>query len=590
MLVLTIPSVQTKLGKYATEKLNEDFNTKISIEKVGLQFNGDVELKNIYVEDHKKDTLISIIELNTSILNFKKLLDNKLTFGDIDVEGLTFNLKTYECETDTNLDIFVAKFDEESKGEKKAGTFLLSSSDVSITNSKFSLIDENRNIQQVFIFEDLNINATDFLILGPDVSARINKFRFKDTRGVEVKDLTTNFAYTLKSMTFDFLQIKTENSVLKGNLKFEYNRKDFQHFADSVKINAQFNDSNIALNELNRFYNEFGENQKAKLDVTLFGTLNDLTASNLILNTSRETLIDGTMNFKNLFNKEKDNFVMDASFNRLSSTYKDLKTLLPNVLGKSLPSSLDAFGKFSINGKSIVTSKKVKVDIQIDTKLGYITSDLEINDIDNIDNASYIGNIALDDFNIGELINNSKVGKASVNLDLNGKGFTKQLLNTFVKGDIYNLEYNNYSYNNIIVSGNIQDMIFNGNLVAKDKNLDLQFNGLVDFSKDINNYDFTANVHYANLHALNFVSKDRISIFKGKIKMNMKGTNLDNAQGSVSFNNTLYKNQNDEYYFKDFSISSHFKDNIRYIDVNSPDIIEGSLKGKIRFRDQAKLL
>ncbi|MBE9490773.1 MAG: translocation/assembly module TamB, partial [Bacteroidetes bacterium] len=127
-------------------------------------------------------------------------------------------------------------------------------------------------------------------------------------------------------------------------------------------------------------------------------------------------------------------------------------------------------------------------------------------------------------------------------------------------------------------------------LVAKDKNLDLQFNGLVDFSKDINNYDFTANVHYANLHALNFVSKDRISIFKGKIKMNMKGTNLDNAQGSVSFNNTLYKNQNDEYYFKDFSISSHFKDNIRYIDVNSPDIIEGSLNGKFRFRDTAKLL
>ena len=590
MLVLSIPAVQTSLGNYATEKLNEDFGTNINIEKVGLQFNGDVELKNIYIEDHKKDTLISIIELNTSIISFKKLYDNKLTFGDIDIEGLKFNLKTYECETETNLDVFVAKFDEESTGEKKASTFLLSSSDVSITDGKFELIDENREPQQVFVFKDLNINATDFLILGPDVSARINKFRFNDTRGVKIKDLTTNFTYTLKDMTFDFLQIKTENSVLKGNLKFEYNREDMRYFVDRVKIKAQFNDSNIALNELNRFYNEFGNNQNANLDVTLFGPLNNLTASNLFLKTSRETLIDGTINFKNLFNKEKDNFVMDGSFNRLSSTYNDLKALLPNVLGKSLPSTLDAFGKFTIKGKSIVTSKTVKADIEIDTKLGYITSILEMNDIDNIDNASYIGNIALDDFNLGELINDTKVGKASVNLDLNGRGFTKQLLNTFIKGDIYNLEYKNYSYNNIIVSGNIQDMIFNGDLVTNDKNLDLQFNGLVDFSKDINNYDFSANVNYANLNALNFVSKDSISTFKGKVKMNMKGTNFDNARGSISFNNTLYKNQNDEYYFKDFSISSYFKEDVRYIDVNSPDIIEGSLNGKFKFKEAIKLL
>lgn len=591
MLVFSIPAVQTRLGKYATEKLNADFGTNINIKKVGLQFNGDIELKNIYIEDHKNDTLINIVELNTSVLSFKKLYDNKLTFGSIDVIGLMLNLKTYKGETDTNLDIFVAKFDEKEKKEKKKNTFLLSSSDLSIYDSEFRLTNENRDIQQVFVFKDLNINATDFLILGPDVSARINKFNFKDTRGVIIKNLTTNFTYTLQNMTFDFLQIKTANSTLKGNLKFEYNnRKDLQHFADSVKVNATFIDSKIALDELNTFYNEFGKNQSATFNVTFFGTLNNLTASNLVLNTSRETLIDGTINFKNLFNKEKDNFVMDANFNKLSSTYKDLKALLPIVLGKSLPSFLNAFGKFTINGKTVVTSKTVKADIDIDTKLGYIITNLEMNNINEIDNASYKGNIALDDFNLGDLINNPKVGKISANIDVKGNGFTKQLLNTFVEGDIYNLEYLNYSYSDIVVSGNIQDMIFNGDLVVNDKNLDFQFNGLVDFSKDINNYDFTANVKYANLNTINFVSKDSISIFKGQVKMNMKGTNLDNAQGNVSFNNTLYKNQNDEYYFKDFSISSYFEDNIRYININSPDIIEGSLNGKFKFKEVVKLL
>lgn len=125
VLVLSIPAVQIHLGNYATKRLDEDFGTNINIEKVGLQFNGDIELKNIYIADHKNDTLFSIIELNTSILSFKKLYDKKLTFGDIDIIGLTFNLKTYNGETETNLNIFVAKFDERKKEKKNKYFFII---------------------------------------------------------------------------------------------------------------------------------------------------------------------------------------------------------------------------------------------------------------------------------------------------------------------------------------------------------------------------------------------------------------------------------------------------------------------------------
>ena len=54
MLILSFPPVQTALGKYATNKINKEFGTNINIGKVGLQFNGDVELKEIYIEDYKK--------------------------------------------------------------------------------------------------------------------------------------------------------------------------------------------------------------------------------------------------------------------------------------------------------------------------------------------------------------------------------------------------------------------------------------------------------------------------------------------------------------------------------------------------------
>lgn len=588
VLILSIPFVQTGLGNYATKRINDDFGTTIKIDKVGLQFNGDVELKSIYVEDYKKDTLISIAELNTSILNFKNLYNGKLVFGDIDVIDLIFNIRKYEGAKETNLDVFVAKFDSDNPRTEKSG-FLLSSSDVSIYNGFFSLSDKNRKSTKILEFNNLNINATNFLINGSDVSARINTLSFKDSRGLVLKNMTTNFNYTLEEMTFANLNIKTPSSVLKGDLKFKYNREDFQFFEDKVLLEATFKDSNIQLDELNTFYNEFGINQNALLSVNLSGTLNNLNANNLKINTSTNTRIYGNINFKNLFSKEDDNFYMNGDFSYLSSTYKDLKGLLPKVLGEAIPSSFDRLGYFTITGNSQITNSKIIADIKINTDLGFVDSNLEIEKINDIDNANYKGKIIFKEFDFGVFLDDPSVGLASLNFDVKGRGFTSKNIDTKVTGDVFEVYFNDYNYTGVKVAGNIRNNIFDGNLIANDKNLNLNFTGLVDFSEEINKYDFEANVDYANLNALNFVKKDSISIFESNVKMNMNASSYDDAYGKISFSNTSYKNENDTYYFNKFDISSRFEKDLRFIEINSPDIVEGNLSGRFRFRDLKKL-
>lgn len=588
VLILSIPAVQTLVGNFATKKINESYGTNINIDKVGLQFNGDVELKHIFIEDYKKDTLINIAELNTSILNFRNLFNGKLAFGDIDIYGLMFNIKTYKGASDTNLDVFVAKFDDNNPRKEKSG-FLLSSSDVSIYDGVFKLYDENKENAKMLHFEGLNINATNFLINGSDVSARINTLALTDSRGVTIKNMVTNFSYTLTDMTFANLEIETVHSVLKGDLKFSYNREDFKYFEDRVKISATFKDSNILLNELNTFYNEFGVNQRAKFNVNLSGSLNDLLANNLVLNTSSKSQIVGDFNFKNLFNQEENNFYMLAKLKNLTSTYKDLTALLPNVLGQSIPSSFDRLGKFKIVGQSEVTSSTISADLKIETDLGFVHSNLKMTKINNIDNASYNGKIIFNDFDLGTFINDPSFGKVSLDVDVNGNGFVAETLDTHIKGEVFQIEYNNYNYNNLKVAGNIKNRIFDGNLIVNDDNLKLNFNGFVDFSEKVNKYDFEANVYFANLKNLNFVKNDNISVFQSNVKMNMNASNLDDAYGQVVFKNTSYENQIDTYYFKEFAITSRFENNTRFITIDSPDIIEGSLSGQFVFNDIAKL-
>ncbi|MFD1061686.1 translocation/assembly module TamB domain-containing protein [Winogradskyella litorisediminis] len=587
-MILSIPAVQTKLGKYATNRINEDYKTNINIGKVGLQFNGDVELKEILIKDYKLDTLFRITELNTSILSVSNLMNGKLTFGDIDVQDFVFNLKTYKDATDTNLDIFVDKFEDDNPRQGPS-QFLLSSSDISIYNGAFRLIDENRETPKIIEFTDLYANATNFLINGPEVKARFNKFRFKDSRGVAVENLMANFEYALDHMSFNQLNIKTEASNLVGNLRFDYKREDLKNFVDKVNITADFKESYIQLSELNAFYDEFGRNQRADLDVSLSGTLNNLLAKDLKISTTRNTRIFGDVNFKNIFDSSTTGFAIEGNYRSLSSNYNDLTALMPNILGNSVPSILAKVGNFRMSGTSLITNKIVEADLNITTDIGVAKSDLKLTNINDIDDANYVGNIILEDFNIGKLLNDPLVQNTSLNLDVEGSSFKLENLETNVKGTIDYLEYNNYKYTNIVVSGDVGKNIFNGELTAKDPNVTLDFNGLADFSEAERKFDFTADVTYANLRALNFITRDDISEFKGLVNLAVTGSTINNLVGKIDIKNTTYKNQDQLYEFKDFSIISSFDGDVRTIKANSEDIISGQVQGKFKFEEVLKL-
>ena len=590
VLVFSIPSVQTRLGTYATNSINETYGTAIKIEKVGLQFNGDVELKNILIKDHHDAVLISASELNTSILSFVKLAESKLTFGAIDLYGLFFHIKNYKGEVDSNLDVFVAKFDQENP-TLKTNKFLLSSSQVRIHNSKFLLTNENVNNPKVLDFHSLNISASDFSILGADVKAAINNLSFKDSRGAQIQNLQTDFSYSLTQMTFEQLEIISEGSSLFGQLQFDYDRKDFKNFLEKVKISGFFKNSTLDLEALNVFYNEFGPNQKADLNTVFSGTLNNLLLEKIDLITTENTSVIGRIQFKNLFKNTLEGFEMLGDFRQIASTYPDLKALFPRVLGNNLPADLASLQRFDMRGTAEVSNKTVNTVMDIQTDIGNLIVDLNLDQVDAIEKTSYIGQIQFKDFDLGYLMGEPKIGLVTSSLSVEGRGFNKETINSNITGTFDSFVFQDYVYTNLEVSGMVKNKIFNGQLEIDDQNMKFDFEGLIDFSKQENMYDFSAVIEYANLNALNFVQRDSLSILNGQMTVDMKGTTIDDVYGVIKFKNALYQNQNDSYAFKDFEITSEFtSNNQRTIKVNSPEIVQGNLKGKFAIKELPNLL
>ena len=207
-IALNTPAVQTWLGKYATAYLNKDFKTDITVEEASFTVFGGVKLKKVLVKDFKKDTLFYIDVLKTNILDLKNIANGDLHFGEVRLDGLLMKVINYKNDKDTNLDKFVALFDDGKPSTSKK-KFLLTINDLHLINSKFIFFDHNNKDSLMFSAKKLNAVTTNFKVLGPDVTTNIDEMAFIDNRGIIVDDLKSDFTYTKKNIHLASLDLKT---------------------------------------------------------------------------------------------------------------------------------------------------------------------------------------------------------------------------------------------------------------------------------------------------------------------------------------------------------------------------------------------
>ncbi len=581
IITLSIPTVQTYIAKKVTTKLNEEFGTNININRLGLNWKGEVDIREVYIEDHHQDTLIYSKSLKTNLLSIKNLIDGTLEFGFIELNKPKFYLKTYKGEDNDNVSIFADKFNSGKPSNGKP--FELKAQIIELSDGKVKIIDENLNSPEIFNLSKVNINSNNFSIEGPNVKTNIKQLSLKAKKGFEIKNLEGIFSYSLTSLQLKQLNLRTGGSLIKGDIIMNYAEGEISDFVNKVDLDVLFEETKISTNDLNAFYNEFGKNQTININGDIKGTLNNFTFSNGQIN-SGNIKLKGDFNFIDLL-KEGDDFTIYANNHEISTSYNSLTRFMPRVLGDVLPKEINYLGRFKFNGSTTITKTTLTTSSTLISSLGTAKTNINIHNLNDSESASYLGDIEFKNFDLGSLAKTESLGTITSKLQIEGVGFTQNSLDTRVTGEINSFNFEGYNYQNITLSGNFEHPLFDGKLNIDDPNLKLNFNGLVDVSEELNRFDFNADVEYAELNKLNLMKRDSISIFAGKIDMEMNGNDLNNTFGTINFKETFYQNENDDFYFDDFMINSKKEGLKRTIDINSPDIMTGYVAGEFLIED-----
>ncbi|MEK6449938.1 MULTISPECIES: translocation/assembly module TamB domain-containing protein [unclassified Myroides] len=582
---LLLPPVQTYLAKEAMNSINSKFGTDIHIDKLALDIFGGINLKGVEAKDIKGNDFLYIKSFKTRILDFKELTQGRLFFGNAYIDSLYLRIHKYKGEEETTLDHFINAFDDGKPGE---GKFRLKSPLVTLKGTHLIISDETAETEVAVDFKDIEGQVKDFFIKGPDIYGNILHAKFDDHWGMGLKNLSGDFSHTKTSIGVKDLNIVTNKSAIEGDLEFTYALGDMKYFADKVNWNFEIRNASLNTSDLNVFTGVFSENKNVFVRGHIDGVMNDFFMKNVNLVDENTSNVRGLFHFKNVFDKDKP-FWMNANVDRLYVTRNNLVGLMPEILGSLLPEQLSALGNVNLQGDIELTKRTLDTNVHILTSIGKGIAIVEIENLDNPDKAAYKGNVILDQFDLGEFINNHNFGVTSLNLDIDGVGFNQKSLNTSVKGDVFSFVFNKYKYTGLAVDGFMKMPYYRGLVHSQDPNLKLDFNGVIDLSAEVKNYDFEADIDYADLHALRLVN-DTLAKFSGAFEFKAAGNTLDDLAGEFTIHQAHYENSKDAYIFDNFTLTSSFnEERERLISMSSKEAIDGYVKGKFSFADLKSL-
>ncbi|MFL5742906.1 MAG: translocation/assembly module TamB domain-containing protein [Flavisolibacter sp.] len=142
LLVLT-PPVQRFLTSKVETYLQTKLKTKVQIGSISFGLSGRINLANVYIEDQKKDTLVSGGNIKAH-LNYLRLFSNEVEVKDLEFQDITAKIKRVLPDTTFNFQFIVNAFvSEKSKAPDTAKTppMKLNISDIALDNINLTFTD-----------------------------------------------------------------------------------------------------------------------------------------------------------------------------------------------------------------------------------------------------------------------------------------------------------------------------------------------------------------------------------------------------------------------------------------------------------------
>ena len=588
-LIFLSPRVQTYLSQKIAKSISKQAHTPITIKGVDFSPFKSIILKGVYIEDHRQDTLMYIGEVNSKLdsINFKT---KKAYIGKLILNKAYFNL--YEGKNrKQNLQVFI----DSLSGKKKSESEVTQEKSWDINISNFDLIDSHFSFvtikakKQAFGInyddidvKNINLKARNIKIIGDSVDFDVKHLSCIEKSGFILKDIKAHSWVTPTQWGMSKVTATSPKSYLYAKqilLNYKTGEGYWSHFTKKMKLDFQVKSSKINFEDLAYFNDRLlGFRESGFLSGHIYGTIYDLKGQNINILYGNQTSFKGQF-YMNGLPKIEDSY-LEADFKELTTSISDIENIyFPNLKDNyiKLPSQLDNLGLIHYQGNfnGYINDFVFYGDFQTDQ--GNIKADILLKPNLTENNLSFTGDITTKDFKLGHLLSQEKIGKVSMSVALKGST-SENITQGTMRGNISKFSFFDYEYKNLSLDGYFSDKHFDGKIALLDPNIEFDFAGKVDFSKETPEVNFQSQLKNARLFPLHLNTKDELAELNLSLDANFTGDKFDNANGNIKINGIKYKNGKGNFNLDEIIIDSKTTPELKQLELKS-DLADLNVKG-----------
>lgn len=431
------------------------------------------------------------------------------------------------------------------------------------------------------VVEKINLDLKNTRFDCDSIKTEIDNLNAREKSGFQINNLQALAKIAPDEMVFSQLQLRTPNSYINDYYAMRYNHiNDFNDYVNRVRMEGRFQNAKISVKDINCFARVLDkiEHNTLVLNGTITGSVSRLRGKKLGIQFAKNSRFEGDIAMTGLpdFNETFIRFDITKSSGNFREVFEFYPHAIPAI------KNLENLGRINFTGKFIGFPNDFVAEGTLNSEIGKIESDINLKLHEDDAKSTYSGKLSAEEFDLGLWLDKEELGKLSFGLEVEGSGFKLDNMDAELKGDIDQLGILGYDYGNISVDGTMQKRLFEGRLVVEDPNLNLGFDGLIDFMDEVPQLSFNAKVNKADLQAVNIT--DSSYVVSSDMHLDIKGDGIDNFSGNGRLYNNVIVTANDSFSMDTLKIDARQNDQqSRYIGIQS-DILDATFNGYFSFR------
>ena len=560
LFFLNKENIEQRILSNISSKITSTLNSNVEISNIDFKFNGEIIVNNLNILDHKNDTLISIEEIRTSILNSTNILTSKTKLNSLNLSGGLIKLNKYKEDSLTNFQIFLNKIKSDS--DRPSNNLKLNLKNLIIDDFSISLYNESNIINKL---NDFKLSASNLSIDENSTSVDINQINFIDNYNLNVTKGNTAILFDKSGLYVNNILLETPNSIVNADVEvLDFNASSF--LKNTLKI--KLSNSTISTNDVNLYYDTLINDEFIEFSSFLEGSLADSFIGDLDFKFGSSSNAKIEFELKDVLNNIKFNTTIESFY----TSYKDL-TKFPDISNYNIPKFLDSTKYISLTGECNYFNNTLVNKYRVITDFGELNIDINLmNFLSKSLESKLFGTVKFKDFvfSTSELFNTDV--KTSADFIIDGTVLSNQTLDSSLNGVVSDLTVGDKVFKNILINGRTNNNVFTGNIYSKNQDLNFDFNGLVDYSESLKKLNFTVDIENYKID----IGKN----FKGGLVINLQGISAEDLTGSIMFTDSYYNNYDKNYFFENIKVYTLFESDERVIKIDS-ESINGFVKGDI---------